>query len=73
MTIVQLRANHNRCGEVEPAIRPDEVQFFSVYLGNPGAFKLMAPSSARALRLRTPPRWLFSTTQPSNAPSSTPF
>lgn len=42
MTTVQLRANHNRCGEVEPAIRPDEVQFFSVYLGNPGAFKWMA-------------------------------
>lgn len=42
MTTVQLRANHNRYGEVEPAIRPDEVQFFSVYLGNPGAFKWMA-------------------------------
>lgn len=36
MATVQLRANHNRCGEVEPAVHPDEVQFFSVYLGNPG-------------------------------------
>lgn len=42
MTTVQLRANHNRYGEVEPAIRLDEVQFFSVYLGNPGAFKWVA-------------------------------
>lgn len=42
MTTVQLRANHNRYGEVEPAANPDEVQFFSVYLGNPGAFKWMA-------------------------------
>ena len=30
MTTVQLRANHNRYGEVEPAIHPDEVQYFSV-------------------------------------------